>query len=68
MFDTDGFNTRTIGNFILERRDPFGFWYIKTKAGPVPQELARQSFTDTSTALNAIKVYTDKRPQKAEKK
>jgi hypothetical protein len=41
---------------IMERKDPFGFWFIHYKKGQVPEEL-KSAFTSVAEATKAVYVY-----------
>lgn len=42
----------------LERRDPFGFWYVKMEKGSVPQVLD-QAFAGIDRAYEAVTNYVN---------
>jgi beta-galactosidase beta subunit len=57
-------NRRTVtlsnGNKVhFDRSDPYGFWTVHYDKGPMPPQLADQSFTSFHKAYDAIKNYLD---------
>ena len=50
-------NIRVYKEFTLDRKDPYGFWFVRKTEGKTPKELQDESFTSTDQALRAIEVY-----------
>lgn len=47
--------------FILECRDPYGFWYIGLKNKKTPKDLL-DAFTNISAAINRCKWWAESQP------
>lgn len=56
--DEDVVGLRRYGGYILEARDPYGFFYIKSKT-KLPDDLSGQ-FTGADEAIRAIEAYNNK--------
>ena len=61
-------SVKDFGNYILECRDPFGFWKIKRKSSGVTPEVLSGEYTSQSEAERAITAYENKKSEKAEGK
>lgn len=58
MWDDEDSNYRLYKGFKLDRRDPYGLWFIEKVEGKTPNDL-NSSFTTTDNARKAIDVYLD---------
>lgn len=45
-------------SYILEAKDPYGFWYVRAAKGNVPEHL-KGAFTSFAKAEEAVKLYLD---------
>jgi hypothetical protein len=46
--------------FLIERRDPYGFWYVRREHGQVPVKL-QGAYTNFEQATLAVKVYMNEK-------
>lgn len=60
MVESD-FNYRKYNGIEMQRRDPYGFWFVN-----IP-ELATQSFTSARSAYQAVDEYLFKKSKMVEK-
>lgn len=59
-------NYRVYKDFVLTRKNPYGFWVISAKSGKTPDAFAKDMFTNLDMARNVIDAYLSKnlRPTK----
>lgn len=61
-------NFRDLGDFVIKRTDPYGFWHIESKTGKQPAEVVGKSYTNTTDAKKAVKDLMNKRAEKVRSK
>lgn len=50
-------NKRVVGDFVVTRSDPYGFWTVQKARGATPKVFIGQSFTTSRAAYEAIDNY-----------
>lgn len=55
--------TDTGNKYIIERRDPFGLWFVHMEKGQVPEQL-KGAFTSVELARKAVDLYTSQTKKK----